>query len=326
VPKSDSTWRPTATLETLRLRARLLNRIRAFFSDRGVLEVETPALSRATVTDPHLHSLATTCRAPGGPAALYLQTSPEFAMKRLLAAGAGSIFQICRVFRDGESGRLHNPEFTMVEWYRVGFDHHQLMDEVALLVNNALQDRVPLANSERLSYREAFERHAGIDPLMADDTSLRACAAGHGIAAPADLDTVGWHSLLISHVIEPRFAGDRLTFVYDYPVSQAALARRSPTDPRVAERFEVYLGPIELANGFHELADPDEQRGRFDADNRQRSRSGMAVMPPDDNLLAALDAGLPDCAGVALGFDRLVMIAAGANSIGDIIAFPLSRC
>ncbi len=325
MPKNDTTWRPTATHDILKLRARLLERIRAFFSARGVLEVETPILSHAGATDAHLQSLGTRYTGPGGPAALYLHTSPEFAMKRLLAAGAGSIYQVCKVFRDGESGRLHNPEFTMLEWYRVGFDHHRLMDEVALLAQDALRDYISLADTGRISYRQAFERYAGIDPFVADDAAFRDCAWRHGIGVPSGLDADGWRNLLMTHVIEPRFPRDRISFVYDYPASQASLARRSPADPQVAERFEAYVGPMELANGFNELTDAREQRARFDDDNRRRRQAGLAEVPPDENLLAALDAGLPDCAGVALGFDRLVMIAAGANSINDVIAFPFTR-
>lgn len=318
-------WRPAATIEILRLRARLLERIRAFFSARGVLEVETPILARATTPDPNLQSFETHYSGPGGPARLYLQTSPEFAMKRLLAAGSGSIFQVCKVFRDGEAGCLHNPEFTMIEWYRVGFDHHRLMDEVALLVADVVQDRIPLAPAGRLSYREAFGRLAGIDPLTADEPVLRDCARRFDITPPPVLDRDGWLDLLMTHVVAARFPADRLTCVYDYPASQAALARLSIADPRVAERFEIYLGSVELANGFHELAHATEQRARFETDNARRRQSGLPEMALDEALLSALATGLPDCAGVALGFDRLAMLAAGVSAINDVLAFPHAR-
>ncbi len=313
--KQPESWRPVASLETLKLRARLLERIRAFFSARDVLEVETPILARATTPDPNLHSFETQYHGPGGPARLYLQTSPEFAMKRLLAAGSGSIYQICKVFRDGECGRLHNPEFTMIEWYRIGFDHHQLMDEVTQMITDLLQACIKHVPAERLSYRDAFERYAGIDPLSADATELSRCANHAGIMPPPLLDRDGWLNLLMTHIIEPKLLSDRLTCIYDFPASQAALARLSSTDPRVAERFEVYLGSTELANGFHELTDATEQRTRFEADNTRRRQSGLSEMALDEALLSALDAGMPDCAGVALGFDRLVMLAAGAASI-----------
>jgi lysyl-tRNA synthetase class 2 len=246
-------------------------------------------------------------------------------MKRLLAAGSGSIFQICKVFRDGEAGRLHNPEFTMIEWYRTGYDHHQLMDEVMQLIAEVLQDRIKLAPAERLSYRDAFERHAGIDPLSADETALSRCAQHAGIMPPPALDRDGWLNLLMTHVIEPKLPGDRLTCIYDFPASQAALARLSTSDPRVAERFEVYLGVIELANGFHELTDANQQRTRFEADNRKRLQTGLPEVALDEALLSALNAGMPDCAGVALGFDRLAMLAAGAASINEVLAFPHTR-
>ncbi len=326
-PGPESDWRPSATLDILKLRARMLERIRAFFSAHGVLEVETPALSRAATTDPHLASLVTSCRGPN-PRTLYLHTSPEFPMKRLLAAGAGSIYQICKVFRDGEVGRLHNPEFTLIEWYRTGFDHHALMDETLTLVTQTLDGRRPLASPEKLAYREAFERHAGLDPHRADAQALAAAVKRHGIDTRSDparepVDVL--RDLLLTHVVEPQLGRGRLTALYDYPASQAALARVRPGDPPVAERFEIYLDGIELANGFHELGDAAEQRARFERDLAKRKEQGVPPVPMDERLLAALEAGLPDCAGVALGFDRLVMLAAGVKSIQDVLAFPIER-
>lgn len=320
-------WRPTASLEVLKLRARMLERLRAFFSARGVLEVDTPALSRAGATDPHLASFAVSWHGPA-PGTLWLHTSPEFPMKRLLAAGSGSIYQICKVFRDGEVGRLHNPEFTLLEWYRVGFDCHRLMDETAALIADALTEcRAPGA-PEKLSYRAAFERHAGIDPLTADAAAFAACARRHGIRAPAGMpgdDVDPWRDLLLTHVVEPQLGRGRVTLLHDYPASQAALARLRPGDPPVAERFEAYLDGIELANGFHELHDAAEQRARFERDLAKRKEQGLPAVPADERLLVALAAGLPDCAGVALGVDRLVMLAAGASSIQDVLAFPIER-
>jgi len=324
-------WRPSAAPEVLKLRARMLQGIRAFFSERVVLEVETPALSTTATPDPALASLATRYTGPGAPRGqtLYLHTSPEFAMKRLLAAGSGSIYQICKVFRDGEAGRLHNPEFTMLEWYRVGMDHHQLMDEVAELVARALAGKRRLQPSEKLSYREIFEHRLGIDPHTATAADCARVARVEGIAIPADLhehhDVAIWRDLLLSHLIEPGLGQDRLTFVYDFPASQASLARIRPSQPPVAERFELYLHGIELANGFHELADASEQLTRFERQLHARTVSGLPPVPLDQRLLAALSEGLPDCSGVALGFDRLVMLAAGARSITVVIPFPIDR-
>jgi lysyl-tRNA synthetase class 2 len=324
-------WQPAATLEVLKLRARLLERIRAFFSERGVLEVETPILSAAAVTDPMLASLATRYTGPRFPRGqtFYLHTSPEFPMKRLLAAGSGSIYQVSKVFRDGEAGRWHNPEFTMLEWYRTGFDHHRLMDEVNELVMQLLAPQMSLNTSERLSYREAFQRHAGLDPHSASSSDFAAAATAHKIGAPPRLltqnDLAVWRDLLLTHVVEPKLGQGRLTFIYDYPASQASLARIQPGDPPLAARFELYLNGIELANGFHELADADEQRTRFERQLHARAASGQPLVPMDERLLAALEHGLPDCAGVALGFDRLVMLAAGARSIAEVLAFPVDR-
>lgn len=330
MPSPPRNWRPVADGDTLRLRAELLAKTRAFFAAHAVLEVETPALSAAAVTDPHLFSFATPYSGPGPRHGrmLYLHTSPEFPMKRLLAAGSGCIYQIAKVFRDGEAGRRHNPEFTLLEWYRVGFDHHQLMTEVAELVTMLLTGRLPLATAERLSYREIFQRHLKLDPHRVSVTELARCVEQCGISMvpgmPMD-DVDPWLDLLLTHGIESRLGQGRLSFIYDYPASQAALARLRPGDPPLGERFELYVNGLELANGFHELGDAGEQRRRFEAENAARRAQGLPAMPMDENLLAALDAGLPDCAGVALGFDRLVMLAAGKAAIQDVIAFPADR-
>ncbi len=328
--KCSIDWRPGADLATLRLRAELLARIRAFFAARDVLEVETPLLSAAAITDPHLASFATVYSGPGPRygQTLYLHTSPEFPMKRLLAAGSGCIYQIARVFRDGEAGRRHNPEFTLLEWYRVGFDHHWLMTEVAELATLLLRDRLSLADPEWLSYRQAFERHLNLNPHRATVAELAAGAERQGVPIPSGMpadDIDPWLDLLLTQRIEPHLGQGRLCFLYDYPASQAALARLRPGDPPVGERFELYLYGVELANGFHELGDAVEQRRRFEVENAARQAQGLPVMPVDEYLLAALDAGLPDCAGVALGFDRLVMLAAGKNSLAEVLAFPFER-
>lgn len=310
-------WRPTATLPVLRARAATLAAVRAFFAERGVLEVETPQVSRAAPTDPALDSLgvATT----GAPR--FLHTSPEFPMKRLLCTGSGDIYQIARVFRAGEAGRFHNPEFTLLEWYRIGFDAGRLMDEVEALVRTLAGESDP-GGAERLTYAEVFLRHAGLDPLRADETALAACAAAHGIDLTGSLDRDGWLDLLMSQVVAPAFPAGRLTFIHDYPASQAALARLRPGDPPVAERFELYWGSLELANGFHELTDAREQARRFEGDLEKRKARGLAPVPVDGRLLAALEAGLPDCAGVALGVDRLLMCITGSSHIREVLAFP----
>lgn len=317
-------WRPAASLENLRLRAQVLATIRGFFAERGVLEVETPVLTRATVTDLHLASLSTSAVVPGeGEVTLWLQTSPEFAMKRLLAAGSGPIYQLCKAFRDGEAGRHHNLEFTILEWYRPGFDHHRLMDEMDELLRVVL--RQPPA--ERLTYGEAFQRHAGLDPHAATDEQLVAAAhqLGTAPANPADLTRDDWLDLIRSVAVEPHLGRGRPTFIHDWPASQAALARIRPGDPLLAERFEVYVDGIELANGFHELADPAEQRRRFEADLAARRARGLPTPLIDKHLLAALAHGLPDCAGVALGIDRLVLLAAGSGRLAEVVAFPVER-
>lgn len=317
-------WRPSASIETLRQRAALLARVREFFAARGVLEVETPVLSRAAVTDVHLASLST--RIAGRSGDYWLQTSPEYAMKRLLAAGSGDIYQVQRVFRDEEIGANHNPEFTMIEWYRVGFDDRALMDEVTALLVELLGSRLE-APAERVTYRDAIARVAGLDPYTAPVVELYEFArrklgdVPHELAADRDacLD------LLMGAIVGPTLGQGRITFVHDYPATQAALARLLPGDPPVAARFEVYVGGLELCNGFHELTDAPEQRRRFEADLDQRRARELPMPPIDERLLAALSHGLPDCAGVALGFDRVVMLATNATRIGDVLAFDVDR-
>jgi elongation factor P--(R)-beta-lysine ligase len=317
-------WRPTASLPTLRLRAELLACTRSFFAERGVLEVDTPALVRHAVTDRHIH--AAQVQLPGHGARLFLHTSPEYAMKRLLAAGSGDIYQIAHVFRGDEAGRLHNAEFMLIEWYRCAHSMQQLMQEVALLAA-ALLELPPEAAFETLSYQQAFQRELGCAPLTASDAALRALAARERLdpklAAHCDRDQLlDW---LMASAVGPRLGAERLCFVHRYPASQAALARLDPDDPRVALRFELYYRGIELANGFEELADAAEQRARFEAEREQRRRSALPAPDIDQALLDALAAGLPPVSGVALGFDRLLMLRTGASDISAVLAFPLER-
>jgi lysyl-tRNA synthetase class 2 len=317
------TWRPTASRGALAHRAQLLAKTREFFVSRGVLEVETPILSAGGITDPQIESMTTRVVGARGP--LYLSTSPEYAMKRLLAAGSGDIFQICKAFRDGEFGRWHNPEFTLLEWYRLGFDDAALMDEVDELVRALLLPGRRLAAAERLSYAAALAQHAGVDVHASSDAELNAAAAAHGIVCEATLDRDARLDLLMGIVVGPKLGRDRPTFICDYPASQAALARLKPGSPAVAARFELYLDGLELANGFHELASEPEQRHRFAADLATRRARAQAEPHLDERLLAALAAGLPDCAGVALGFDRLTALALGAGGLADAMAFPFDR-
>ncbi len=313
-------WQPSATLAQLKRRAELLHYTRAFFAAREVLEVETPMLSAVPVADPLLTPFATQYRPEGGgqAQALYLHTSPEYPMKRLLAAGSGSIWQLCKVFRNGERGRRHNPEFSMLEWYRVGFTDQQLMDEVQALVAPLL----PAQAFARVSYAELFQRELGLDVFSADSQALAACARQH-IDFVGELSRDGWLQLLFSHVLEPRLSTP--TFVYDFPASQAALARvvADAQGRPVAARFELFVQGVELANGYWELTDAAEQAARFAADQAEQQALGQALRPADKRLVAALEHGMPDCAGVALGFDRLHMLVEGLDDIAQVLAFPL---
>ncbi|MCW8346318.1 elongation factor P--(R)-beta-lysine ligase [Vibrio sp. ZSDZ65] len=315
-------WQPTASIPLLKKRAEIIRNIRQFFLSKGVMEVDTPAMSHATVTDVHLQTFDTEFVGPGyaDGRRLYFMTSPEFHMKRLLAAGSGCIYQIAKAFRNEESGRYHNPEFTMLEWYRVGFDHHQLMDEMDELLMLVLKGE----KAERMTYQQAFIQALAVCPLTASMSELRVAAGTLGLSDIADSeeDRDTLLQLLFSMGVETKIGLNSPAFVYDFPASQAALAKVNANDPRVADRFEVYFKGIELANGFHELDNPQEQLARFEQDNQKRVTMGLPVQPIDHHLIAALEAGLPPCAGVALGIDRLIMLAIGAEHIDQVTAFP----
>ena len=314
-PDTSRDWRPSAGIDALRLRARLLQKTRAYFGEQGVLEVETPVLCSTTVTDPAIESLGTCDRRDRG---WYLQTSPEFAMKRLLATGTGSIFQITRAFRDGERGRHHNLEFSIIEWYRVAFDHHRLIDDVDALLDQILG---PWPSS-RLTFREAFLRHAGVDPFTAATGELHDACESCGFASRAAVATRDeCLDYLLAETVQPALGPGRV-YLLDFPASRAALAQVRAGTPAVAERFELYIDGIEIANGYHELRDAAELRRRMRRDAETRRRTDRPVPAVDERLLAAHEAGLPACAGVALGFDRLVMLAGGYRSLREVLAFP----
>jgi len=320
---AGDTWRPSASLAILRLRAALLCQLRGWFAARNILEVETPALSQAATTDANLHSMGVTvCGEPR-----FLHTSPEFPMKRLLAAGSGDIYQVARVFRDGETGRLHGPEFTMLEWYRIGMSLDGLMDEVESLITSLAAGHRTVPAGLRMTYRQAFLHYAGVDPITATPAELvdALCAAGVEPPAGAVDEPRSLRDLLLATVVEPCFDPLRPTFIHGFPEDQAALARLGPGCPPLAARFELFLGGMEIANGFDELTDAAELRRRCETDLSERRRQGLAMMPLDEHLQAAQDAGLPACSGVALGFDRLVMWISGLPSFSDVVCFDAQR-
>ncbi|MDZ7620222.1 MAG: EF-P lysine aminoacylase EpmA [Patescibacteria group bacterium] len=325
-PGPPDDYLPSATLAMLALRAEMLARLRAFFHGRGFMEVDTPILSADTVVDRHLAAFATEMPvAPHRPPrTFWLHTSPEFHMKRLLAAGATAIYQVAHVFRQDEIGPLHNPEFTMVEWYRTGDTPEQGM----ALLDDLAETMLGRGPAERVTYRAAFEQHVGLDPLTATTDALVArchelqLAVPQGFA-PDDRDT--WLDFLLTECVQTHLGRTRPTILHDYPASQAMLAQVRHDDPPVAERFELYVDGIELANGYHELLDPAELRRRNRAVNARRLADGNAPLPEESRLLRAMDGGLPPSVGVALGFDRLAMLAAGASSLSDILAFPIDR-
>lgn len=318
-------WRPVADLQQLRQRAQLLTTVRNFFAERQVLEVETPLLCRATGTDPQLDFFSSQFYCPPVSETLYLQTSPEFAMKRLLAVGSGSIYQVCKAFRNGEAGRWHNPEFTLLEWYRVGFDLQQLMQEVAALLIAVLGDMTVVS----IRYQQLFEDITGLDALQFCRDEYRRFAARQGLME-ADLlcedQHALWLDLLFSHCVQSAMKQQTIYLVHGYPAIQSSLARINADDPRIAERFEVFVNGVELGNGFHELCDAAEQEVRFEREIAYRQQHDLPAVEKDRLFLDALTAGLPDCSGVAIGLDRLLMLASGCGSIEQVLAFPISRC
>ncbi|WP_386687679.1 elongation factor P--(R)-beta-lysine ligase [Lonepinella sp. MS14437] len=316
-------WQPTAPIKNLLARAKIMAEIRCFFSERGVLEVETPILSAFGVTDVHLSTFSTEFIAPFNEQSktLWLNTSPEYPMKRLLAAGSGAIFQLCHVFRNEEAGRSHNPEFTMLEWYRPFFDMYRLINEVDDLLQNIL-DCEP---TESLSYQFVFQQYVGLDPLSASKAELIAKAKEYNFICDENEERDTLLQFLFTEVVEPKIGQTRPVAIYHFPASQAALAQISSEDHRVAERFEFYYKGLELANGFHELIDAHEQMNRFEQDNHLRQKLGLPTRSIDTRLLAALQAGMPNTSGVALGVDRLMMIALGAERIEEVMAFGIAN-
>jgi lysyl-tRNA synthetase class 2 len=321
-------WRPACTPELLLARAKLLAQIRAFFADKNVLEVETPLLCHAIGTDPQLDFFTTHYHLLPKQQALYLQTSPEFAMKRLLAAGSGSIYQICKAFRNGESGRYHNPEFTMLEWYRVGFGLHELMAEVIELIEVLFQGYKTLQTTQTISYAKVFKQMTGLDALHFCYQDYCTYALENDLPEAVDLCAhkhALWLDVIFSHKVQPLLGVNALCLVYGYPACQSSLARLNADNPLITDRVELFIDGIELGNGFYELTDAIEQNQRFSDELSIRQRNNLPVSGKDTRLLAALDAGLPACSGIAIGVDRLLMLLYGNNHIDQVLAFPISN-
>jgi lysyl-tRNA synthetase class 2 len=320
-------WQPTCAIELLRLRAQMLAQIRRFFAERSVLEVETPLLSHSIGTDPQLEFFTTEyCSAPLRQT-LFLQTSPEFAMKRLLAAGSGSIYQIGKAFRNGESGRFHNPEFTMLEWYRVGFTLPQLMDEIADLIGELFSGH-SLQETQRISYQDIFCSLTGLDPLVFSYQDYCAFARDCQLSEAVDIcgrDHAMWLDFIFSHKVQPHLGGNQLCMVYGYPACQSSLARINEQCPLTTDRVELFINGIELGNGYYELADAEEQNRRFDKELAIRHQQKLPVSVKDKRLISALKSGLPECSGMAIGLDRILMLLSGSASIEDVLGFSIHR-
>jgi len=329
VSLEKQTWQPVCALELLHKRAEMLAIIRDFFKQRNVLEVETPLLCQATGTDPQLHFFTSFYQPIAGQTTqqqpLFLQSSPEFAMKRLLAAGCGSIYQICKAFRNGESGIFHNPEFTLLEWYRVGFTLDQLINETVELINCVLTEKLTTVEIKKISYCQLFQQTTGLDPLSFSQPSYQAYAESQGMVEAVNLcgtDHSLWLDYLFSFKVQTTLKNIPICIVYGYPAIQASLARINPDNKQLADRFEIFMAGVELANGFFELADADEQAQRFEQENYQRTSKQLPPVKTDQKFIAALREGLPECCGVAVGLDRLLMTLTGQHSLNDVIAFP----
>lgn len=323
-----SDWRPTCSVEHLRLRAQVLVDIREFFAERSVLEVETPLLSQGIGTDPQLAFFTTEYSLAPQKQTLFLQTSPEFAMKRLLAAGSGSIYQIAKAFRNGESGRFHNPEFTMLEWYHVGFKLPELMDECADLIARLFDHRKPLMETERFSYQTIFQRCTGLNPLEFSYQQYCAYALDNQLPEAVSIcgnDHAIWLDFIFSHKVQPHLGRNALCMVYGFPVCQSSLARINEHDPLITDRVELFIDGVELGNGYFELTDAKEQSERFDKELDIRRQRNLPVSVKDERLIAALQAGLPECSGMAIGLDRLLMLLSDSASIEDVLGFPIDR-
>lgn len=320
----SQSWQPTASIENIKKRAEVYTQIRQFFSERNILEVETPLLCQHTITDIYIESFKTEYQSAPIKKSYFLQTSPEYAMKRLLTHGIGAIYQICKAFRQGDFGRQHNPEFTLLEWYRPDFNHHQLMDEV----DNFLQLILKSPKAEKISYELLFKRHVDLNPFLCTKKELYDFIHEKKLLAPKQivhLDKDTCLQVILSHLIEPNLGKTKPIFVYDFPSTQAALAKVRDDNPPVAERFELYINGMEIANGFHELSNAKEQRHRFMQDQDYRKHHQQFIPDIDERFISALDNNFPECSGVALGIDRLLMILTNTNKIADILTFPWDR-
>ncbi len=321
-------WLPTCTSDVLRLRAQLYNKIRDFFSERAVLEVETPLLGSGCGTDPQLDFFNTYYCTPPLQHKLFLQTSPEFAMKRLLASGSGSIYQICKAFRNGESGRFHNPEFTLLEWYRVGFTLPELMDEIAELMSLLFKNYIALNDPQRFSYQEIFQHYTGLNALEFSYKKYSDYAQSNNVADAVTIcgyDHGLWLDFIFSHNIQPNLGQNAVAMIFGYPACQSSLARINKDNSKITDRVEVFINGVELGNGYYELTDAKEQSKRFDEEIAFRRQIKRPVTVKDKHLIAALEQGLPECSGMAIGLDRILMLMTGSSIIDEVLNFPIHR-